>query len=108
MEDAPLVNTPLMTQEADHDLPQPSCCLDDEADDDDDDVKLVAFDNFTDGMIDLVRGHNFSRCTHLDLSGIKVLNTYNFLELMNELIDYQYCENMLAIHLNDLGLNFNQ
>lgn len=27
---------------------------------------------------------------------------------MNELIDYKQCENLLSIHLCDLGLNFNK
>ena len=54
----------------------------------------------------LVKSHHLKRCTHLDISGIHALKQYNFLELINELADYLNCENLLSVHMNDLGLNF--
>lgn len=64
-------------------------------------------DNFTDAFINLIRSQNITKCTHLDLSGILALNQDNVLELMSEVFDYQNCENLLSVHLNDLGMNFN-
>lgn len=87
-------------------------CFDNHDDDDelDSDTNLEDchhHENFTDAFINLVKSQNMSRCTHLDLSGIDALNQNGIMELMNELFDYQYCENLLSIHLNDLGINFN-
>ena len=45
--------------------------------------------------------------THLDLSGIQAINMDNILDILNELSDYQKCGNLLSLHMNDLGLNFN-
>ena len=75
--------------EAEDDENEKSICFDefDEEDDDDSD-KEINQDNFTDAFISFVKGHNFTRCTHLDLSGVRALTKHNFLELINELLDY--------------------
>lgn len=49
-----------------------------------------------------------NKLTHLDLSGISALNDVNIMDIIGDLFEYQYCENLLAIHLNDLGINFNE
>ena len=49
-----------------------------------------------------------NKLTHLDLSGIQALNDLNILNIIGDLFDFQFCENLLAIHLNDLGINFNE
>ena len=67
----------------------------------------VDHDNFTDAFISLVKGKHLTRCTHLDLSGIVDLRRASLNELMGELVDCKLCENLMSIHLNDLGLNFN-
>ena len=65
-------------------------------------------ENFTDALRHLIKGQNLMKCTHLNLSGIEALNHSNFMDLMNELFDYSNCENLLSIHLDDLGINVNQ
>jgi len=47
------------------------------------------------------------KLTHLDLSGIKDLCPNDLLKILNELSLNKYCGNMIAIHLNDLEINFN-
>lgn len=66
-----------------------------------------AHDTFVHAFISLVKSQSMTTLTHLDLSGIGALGPDDSLELMNELFDYQHCENLLSVHLNDLGLNFN-
>lgn len=54
----------------------------------------------------MVKAKCLTRCTHLDLSGICALDLHNLHDLLIELIDYKFCECLLSIHLNDLGINF--
>lgn len=42
---------------------------------------------------------------HLDLSGIPDLRKPKLIELVNELVDFNLCVNLMCIHMNDLGLN---
>ena len=43
--------------------------------------------------------------THLDLSGIESLTRDDVLKLINVLSNYNFCGNLLSIHLDDLGIN---
>lgn len=54
----------------------------------------------------LVKSSYLKKCTHIDFSGIQAINPYTFLDVLQELSEYQNCNNLLAVHLNDLGFNF--
>lgn len=73
--------------------------------DSDDDSYL---DSFPKALINLIRSQYLKICTHLDLSGIQSLKLENILEVANELVDHELCENLLSVHMNDLGINMNQ
>lgn len=64
--------------------------------------------NFMQALISLVKSRCLNKCTHMDLSGIHAINPKNLVEIVNELVEFDQCSNLLALHLNDLGLNFNQ
>ena len=58
-------------------------------------------------MINLIKSGCIKKCTHLDLSGINALTKVNLANILNELVEYKNCGNLLGLHLNDLGVNFN-
>ena len=57
-------------------------------------------------MINLIKFGCIKKCTHLDLSGIDALIKANLSNILGEL-EYENCGNLLGLHLNDLGVNFN-
>ena len=49
------------------------------------------------------------KVTHLDISGINALEKGDNLQiLLVELNNFRQCENLLAIHISDLGINNDQ
>ena len=62
-------------------------------------------ENFTQALLMLIKGHCLRKCTHLNISGIQAISSKNLIELAGELIEYQNCQNLLSVHLSDLGIN---
>ena len=44
----------------------------------------------------------------MDLSGIVAIKEQDVVEIVQELFEYEYCANLLSLHLSDLGLNMDQ
>ena len=59
-------------------------------------------------MINLIKSGSLNKCTHIDLSGIYAMKEADMIQIVGEMVDFENCENLMGLHLNDLGINFNQ
>jgi len=64
--------------------------------------RIRSKDTFTDILIRFINMGHCKKLTHLDLSGIKALDSVNQLKVFNILPN---CDNLISVHLNHLGVN---
>lgn len=60
---------------------------------------------FIDSFLNYLNLGYFGKLTHLDISGISSLTREDIQRLLNDLGNHTTCGNLLAVHLNDLGIN---
>lgn len=65
-------------------------------------------DEFGDLLVYFIKGGFCKKITRLNLSGIASLVEKEIAKVLKELADPKFCPNLLAIHLNDLDVNYKE
>lgn len=85
-----------------------SSSSDSEGESNDEENKEVIFrkpTNFLEAFLNFIRRGNCKKLTHLDLSGITCLSSDDLQSVLLDLSNVFYAPNILAIHLDDYGIN---